>query len=190
MHIALFFGSFNPIHIGHMIIAQSVLDDPAIHQLWFVVSPQNPLKNKGSLLPENQRYFLTQLAVNNHPKMRVSKIEFDLPKPSYTIDTLAYLHQQYPKYTFSLLMGADNLDHLSKWKNYEDLLAEYQILVYKRPHASNQNMLHHPNIKICNVPMMEISSTDIRDRIKNNLPIKYLVPDLVADEILKSGYYR
>jgi nicotinate-nucleotide adenylyltransferase len=189
-HIALYFGSFNPIHTGHLIIAESILLQKEIDKVWFVVSPQNPFKKSQGLLNETSRFFLTQLAVENNEHFGASNIEFSLPKPSYTIDTLTYLKEKHPTHTFSLLMGGDNLEHFEKWKNYETILENYKIYVYKRPDASNQNLLNHPNIIILDVPMIEISSTQIRSRIQKKESIRYLVPDVVREEIEKSGFYK
>jgi nicotinate-nucleotide adenylyltransferase len=189
-HIALYFGSFNPIHTGHLIIAESILLQKEIDKVWFVVSPQNPFKKSQGLLNETSRFFLTQLAVENNEYFGASNIEFSLPKPSYTIDTLTYLKEKHPTHTFSLLMGGDNLEHFEKWKNYETIIENYKIYVYKRPDASNQNLLNHPNIIILDVPMIEISSTLIRSRIQKKESIRYLVPDVVREEIEKSGFYK
>jgi nicotinate-nucleotide adenylyltransferase len=189
-HIALYFGSFNPIHTGHLIIAESILLQKEIAKVWFVVSPQNPFKKSQGLLNETSRFFLTQLAVENNEHFGASNIEFSLPKPSYTIDTLTYLKEKHPTHTFSLLMGGDNLEHFEKWKNYETILENYKIYVYKRPNASNQNLLNHPNIIILEVPMIEISSTLIRSRIQKKESIRYLVTDMVREEIEKSGFYK
>ena len=189
-HIALYFGSFNPIHTGHLIIAESILLQKEIDKVWFVVSPQNPFKKSQGLLNETSRFFLTQLAVENNEHFGASNIEFSLPKPSYTIDTLTYLKEKHPTHTFSLLMGGDNLEHFEKWKNHETILENYKIYVYKRPDASNQNLLNHPNIIILDVPMIEISSTLIRSRIQKKESIRYLVPDVVREEIEKSGFYK
>jgi nicotinate-nucleotide adenylyltransferase len=126
--IGLFFGSFNPIHIGHLILANYILENSDMEELWFVVSPQNPFKDKKSLLNDHNRLDMVQLSVKNYPKMRASNIEFSLPKPSYTIDTLTYLNEKYPDYSFALIMGEDNLKSLPKWKNYEKLVSDYQII--------------------------------------------------------------
>jgi nicotinate-nucleotide adenylyltransferase len=189
-HIALYFGSFNPIHTGHLIIAESILLQKEIDKVWFVVSPQNPFKKSQGLLNETSRFFLTQLAVENNEHFGASNIEFSLPKPSFTIDTLTYLKEKYPSHTFSLLMGGDNLEHFAKWKNYETIQENYKIYVYKRPDASNENKINHPNIIILDVPMIEISSTLIRSRIQNKESIRYLVPDVVREEIEKSSFYK
>ncbi|HOJ91488.1 MAG TPA: nicotinate (nicotinamide) nucleotide adenylyltransferase [Saprospiraceae bacterium] len=133
MKIGLFFGSFNPIHNGHLIIAQHLLNYSAIEKLWFIVSPHNPLKEKASLAKDRERLHLVRLAIDENPDMRASDIEFNLPQPSYTIDTMAFLTEKYPQHEFSLIMGGDNLVSLPKWKNYELLISKYPILIYKRP---------------------------------------------------------
>ena len=190
MAIALYFGSFNPIHIGHLIIANSVLLEKEIDQVWFVVSPQNPFKKSENLLPEQQRYYLTQIATDDNPKFRVSNIEFSMPKPSYTIDTLNYLSEKYPTKKFAILIGGDNLTHFHKWKNYEQILERYLVYVYRRPLAELPPMALHPHVRMLDVPMMDISSTLIRERIQKNASIRYLVPDNVIDEIEKGRFYK
>lgn len=189
MHIALFFGSFNPIHIGHLILADTILLEPDIDQVWFVVSPQNPFKNPESLLPEYSRFYLTQIATEDNPDFKVSNIEFSLPKPSYTIDTLNYLSEKYPEKKFSILIGGDNLVNFHKWKNYEKILDNHKVYVYKRPSADISQSIEHENIQILDVPLMEISSSLIRDRIKNKKSIRYLVTEKVEEEIGKAGFY-
>jgi nicotinate-nucleotide adenylyltransferase len=187
--ITLFFGSFNPIHIGHLIIAQSVLNESETEQVWFVVSPQSPFKKSAQLLNENQRYFLVELAIQNNPKFLASNIEFGLPKPNYTIDTLAYLKEKFPLHEFSLLMGGDNIATIKQWKNYEKILENHRIYVYDRNASNLENAPQSPQIIFLEVPKIQISSTNIRGLIKNQKSIQYLVPDLVREEIEKSGYY-
>jgi nicotinate-nucleotide adenylyltransferase len=189
MSIALYFGSFNPIHIGHLIIAQSVLLQPEIEKVWFVISPQNPLKNSESLLAESRRYYLAQIATEDNPNFYVSNVEFSMPRPNYTIDTLAYLKEQYPNKSFSLLVGGDNMENFHKWKNYEEILNKYKIYVYKRSKIQNEKFKTHQNIIHLDVPLMDISSTLIRERIKSHQSIQYLVTDQVRDEIEKGRYY-
>jgi nicotinate-nucleotide adenylyltransferase len=190
MHIALFFGSFNPIHVGHLIIAETILLEREIDQVWFVVSPQNPFKNPESLLSEHSRFYLTQIATEDNANFKVSNIEFSLPKPSYTIDTLNYLAEKYPEKKFSILIGGDNLSSFHKWKNYEKILANHRIYVYKRPAADLSQVIQHDNIHLLDVPLMEISSSLIRERIKNKRSIKYLVTENVEEEIVKGGFYK
>lgn len=187
--IALYFGSFNPIHIGHLIIAQSILLEKEIEKVWFVVSPQNPFKAVDSLLPENHRYYLAQIATEDNPAFHVSNIEFQMPKPSYTIDTLTYLKERYPEKRFCLLMGGDNIQNFHKWKNYEAILKEYPIYIYKRGSETKTSFDEHPQVHYLDVPLMDISSTMIRNRIKQRQSIQYLLPDKVRLEIEKGGFY-
>jgi nicotinate-nucleotide adenylyltransferase len=187
--ITLFFGSFNPIHIGHLIIAQSVLNESDTEQVWFVVSPQSPFKKTNQLLNENQRYFLVEMAIQNNPKFLASNIEFGLPKPNYTIDTLAYLKEKFPLHEFSLLMGGDNIATIKQWKNYEKIIENHRIYVYDRNVSNLEKAPHSPQIIYLEVPKIQISSTNIRGLIKNQKSIQYFVPELVREEIEKSGYY-
>jgi nicotinate-nucleotide adenylyltransferase len=187
--ITLFFGSFNPIHIGHLIIAQSVLNESDTEQVWFVVSPQSPFKKTNQLLNENQRYFLVEMAIQNNPKFLASNIEFGLPKPNYTIDTLSYLKEKFPFHEFSLLMGGDNIATIKQWKNYEKIINSHQIYVYDRNESNLEEVPQHSRIIFLEVPKIQISSTNIRNLIKNQKSIQYLVPELVREEIEKAGYY-
>jgi nicotinate-nucleotide adenylyltransferase len=187
--ITLFFGSFNPIHIGHLIIAQSVLNESETEQVWFVVSPQSPFKKSAQLLNENQRYFLVELAIQNNPKFLASNIEFGLPKPNYTIDTLSYLKEKFPFHEFSLLMGGDNIATIKQWKNYEKIINNHQIYVYDRNDSNLEEVPQHSRIIFLEVPKIQISSTNIRNLIKSQKSIQYLVPELVREEIEKAGYY-
>jgi nicotinate-nucleotide adenylyltransferase len=187
--VTLFFGSFNPIHIGHLIIAQSVLNESDTEQVWFVVSPQSPFKKSAQLLNENQRYFLVELAIQNNPKFLASNIEFGLPKPNYTIDTLSYLKEKFPFHEFSLLMGGDNIATIKQWKNYEKIINNHQIYVYDRNDSNLEEVPQHSRIIFLEVPKIQISSTNIRNLIKSQKSIQYLVPELVREEIEKAGYY-
>lgn len=189
MKIGLYFGSFNPIHIGHLIIANHIANNTDVDQVWLVVSPQNPLKKTSTLLNEYNRLHLVHLAIEKNSKLRVTDVEFKLPKPSYTIDTLAYLLEKYPTYKFSVIMGSDSFRNIHKWKNYKVLLKNYEIIIYLRinfPITANL-----PNsMTILNAPLLNISSTFIRESIKQNKSIRYLVPDWVCDEIELAGYYK
>ena len=185
MEVGLFFGSFNPIHIGHLIIAQTVLEYADLHEVWFVVSPQNPLKKNKSLLHEFDRLDMVRLAIEDNPGFRECDIEFSMPRPSYTVDTLAYLHEKHPAFKFKLIIGGDNLSIFPKWKNSQKILAEYGVIVYPRPGSSDKLHLDHPNIKLVEAPLMSISATFIRKCIREGKSIKYLVPDKV-DECIKS----
>jgi nicotinate-nucleotide adenylyltransferase len=191
MQIGLYFGSFNPIHHGHLLIANYVLEHTNLDQVWFVVSPQNPLKPAGSLLNEYHRLFLVQTAVEGENKLRASEIEFKLPKPSFTADTLAYLQEKYPAYEFSLIMGSDSFQNLPKWKNYLHIIRNYPIYVYIRP--KYEVITSYPEAKkvmVLEAPLLPISSTHIRKNIKEGISIRYLLPDRVKEEIERNGYYR
>lgn len=188
MHVGLFFGSFNPIHIGHLIIANYIADNTKVDQVWFVVSPQNPLKSPASLLNEYHRLYLVKLGIENHPKLRVSDIEFKLPRPSYTIDTLTYLEEKYPQHQFSIIIGSDSYQNIGKWKNSELLLKNYSFLVYERP--SFKIEIPPQGVTLLKAPLLDISSTMIRKTIESGKSIRYLVPEKVQDEIEKGGYYK
>jgi nicotinate-nucleotide adenylyltransferase len=191
MQIGLYFGSFNPIHHGHLIIANYLLEHTDLDQVWFVVSPQNPLKPSASLLNEYHRLFLVQTAIEGENKLKASDIEFRLPKPSYTVDTLTYLQEKYSAHQFSVIMGSDSLINLPKWKNYSWLLQHYPIYVYKRPdHETLPSFPEAKKITVLNAPMIPISATHIRKNIKEGRSIRYLVPDAVREEIERNGYYR
>lgn len=188
MKIGLYFGSFNPIHHGHLIIANHILQNHALHEVWFVISPQNPFKPSATLLNENHRYFLVQEAIEGVQGLKASNVEFHLPKPSYTIHTLTYLEEHYPQHEFHIIMGSDSFQNLPRWKNGDIILKNYPIIIYKRPGFDVESKAL--NITITEAPLLEISSTYIRDLIKRGLSIKYLVPDPVIKEIDKGMYYR
>lgn len=190
MKIGLFFGSFNPVHVGHMIIAKHMVQHTDMDQVWMVVSPQNPLKNKSSLAKDQDRYHLVQLAIGDNTDLKASNIEFQLPVPSYTVDTLIYLKEKYPTKTFSLIMGGDNLASLEKWKNYEILLSDYDIHVYQRPNYDLGKYENHPRVHVVHAPMLDISATFIRETIKAGLSIQYLVPDVVYEYIHTYNMYK
>jgi nicotinate-nucleotide adenylyltransferase len=188
MEIGLFFGSFNPIHIGHLIIGNYVISYHNIDQLWFILTPKNPLKNQKELLNEYHRQHLLQSAIEGERKLKCCTIEFGLPRPSYTIDTLTYLKEKYPQHHFTIIMGSDSLKNVKNWKNGELILNEYSIMVYKRPGFEIKNS--QSNIKILDVPLLDISSSRIRDMIKNKKSIRFLVPDAVKEEIDANNYYK
>lgn len=188
MKIGLFFGSFNPVHVGHLIIANHMANTLDLDQVWFVISPQNPLKSGGSLLNKYHRKFLIDIAINGEKKLRTSTIEFSLPVPSYTIDTLTYLKEKHPDYFFSVIIGSDSLQNIHKWKNHELILKNYQLLVYERP--GFLITLNSANIIPVKAPMLDISATQIRQMIKEGKSVRFLVPDLVKEEIEKNHYYR
>ena len=190
MKIGLYFGSFNPIHHGHLIIASHILSNSNLTQIWFVVSPQNPLKQSTFLLNEYHRLHMVQLAVEGEKKMRAVDIEFKLPKPSYTIDTLTYLQEKYPGYSFAVIMGSDSFQNISKWKNYQQLLKNYPVYVYPRPGNTELTKYKEAEIIEVKAPLLEISATQIRNNIKQGKSIRYLVPENVREEIEKNGYYK
>ena len=172
----LFFGSFNPIHIGHMAIANYMVEFADIEELWFVVSPQNPLKEKKTLLEDYHRLDLTRLAIGNDDRFYVSNIEFGMPTPSYTIDTLTYLKEKQPYREFSIIMGADGLKNFHKWKNAALLAENYPRLVYPRPGVSKEEILSHENAILVDAPLIEISSSFIRKAIRNEKDIRHFLP--------------
>jgi nicotinate-nucleotide adenylyltransferase len=186
----LFFGSFNPIHVGHLIIANYMSAYTDLKEVWLVVSPHNPLKLKSGLANMYDRLEMAKLATENAPQIKVSDIEFKLPQPSYTIDTLTYLHEKYPEKQFALIMGSDNLASLTKWKNYEVLLANHEIYVYPRPGVDTSSWENHPSITFTNTPEMEISSTFIRKAIKEKKSIQFFVPDQVLAFIEGKALYK
>ena len=189
MKVGLYFGSFNPIHVGHLIIANHVANNTDIDQLWFVISPQNPLKTKTNLLDKHHRKYLIDIAISGENKLRTSTIEFGLPIPSYTIDTLTYLKEKHPENIFSIIMGSDSLQNLPKWKNHELLINNYQILVYERPGFDLLPNTEQNIIKL-KAPLLDISSTRIREMIKTGKSIRFLVPDVVKEEIERNHYFK
>ena len=192
MKTGLYFGSFNPIHIGHLAIGNYMLEFTDLSQLWFIVSPHNPLKKKSTLLDDRQRLEMVRLALEDDQRFRVSDIEFKLPQPSYTIDTLAYMEEKFPEREFALIMGSDNLKTLHKWKNIESILTNYQIFVYPRPDYSvDDKPLIVPNkITITQAPLMDISSVFIRKAIKDGKDIQYFLPYKVYKYIREMHFYE
>ena len=194
--IGLYFGSFNPIHIGHIAIAGYMTEFAGLDQVWFVVSPLNPLKKKETLLPDHQRHYMADLAIGDNLRLKASDIEHKLPVPSYTIDTLTYLAEKYQKSSFSLVMGEDNLYTLHKWKNASILVRDYPIVVYPRPGAikpSNvllNELLEKARIKFVNAPVIEISSTFIREGIKAGKNMSYFLPREVWQYITEMHFYE
>lgn len=190
MRVGLYFGSFNPIHHGHLLIASWILQNTSLQQVWFVVSPQNPLKPASTLLNEYHRLYLVQLAIEGETQFKALDIEFKLPKPSYTVDTLAYLQEKYPAHEFSIILGSDSFQNLPKWKNAQWLLKNYPLYVYKRPeHEQLPIYLGAKDIQILDAPLLPISSTEIRKKIKEGKSIRYWVPETVRVEIERNGYY-
>ena len=189
MNIGLYFGSFNPIHIGHLIIGNHIANSTEVDEVWFVVSPQNPLKETSSLLNEQHRFSLVKTAVEDATKLKASNVEFSMPKPSYTIDTLIYLSEKYRQHLFTLIIGSDSFLNFEKWKNYNQIIINYNILIYPRPGYAVKRELPE-TIKVIDAPLMEISSTQIRKLIKEKKSIRYLVTEKVLDEIELNGYYK
>jgi nicotinate-nucleotide adenylyltransferase len=204
MNIGLYFGTFNPIHVGHLVIANYMADFTDLDQIWLVVTPQNPLKVKSSLLPDYHRLALVKIAVEDNPKLRASDIEFNLPQPNYTSTTLAFLKEKHPNDNFSLIMGEDNLRTFHKWFNHEHLMENYRFYVYPRVLTSQEeeevvaigrkteNMFHlNENIIICeDAPVMKVSSSFIRNAIKNGKDVRYLLTDPVHKYIDEMNFYR
>lgn len=189
--VGLFFGSFNPIHTGHLIIAEYMADRPDLDQVWLMVSPHNPFKFRATLANDFDRLHMVQLAIDDNPRLRASNIEFSLPKPSYTIDTMAYLHEKYPEHHFSLIMGSDNLQNIHKWKNFSVLLERYTIHIYNRPGIETMTApANATDIRFHDVPLLDISSTFIRQRIAEGHSVRYMVPDSVYLFLDGSRLYR
>lgn len=192
MKIGLYFGTFNPIHVGHMIIANHMAEHSDLEQIWMVVTPHNPLKTKSTLLDDAKRLQLVQLATEDFPKIKASDIEFKLPQPNYTVNTLAHLYDKFPQHEFSLIMGEDNLKSLHKWKNYEVILQNHDVYIYPRisSEAENLEFKNHPKIHLIDAPIVEISSTFIRDSIKNQKNIRPLLSEKVWQYIDHNNFYK
>jgi nicotinate-nucleotide adenylyltransferase len=190
MKIGLYFGSFNPIHHGHLIIATYVQQHSDLDRVWFVVSPQNPFKLSSALLNEYHRLYLVQISVEGETKLKASDIEFKLPKPSFTSDTLIYMCEKYPDHEFSIIMGSDSFQNLAKWKNHTYILNHHALYIYKR--AGFEKMPEFPGAKITilDAPLLQISATHIRETIKNGKSIRYLVTEAAREEIERNGYYQ
>jgi nicotinate-nucleotide adenylyltransferase len=189
MKIGLLFGSFNPVHVGHLIIANYMANYTALDKVWLVVSPQNPLKKYGDLINTYDRLEMCKLATDNSKNIQVSDVELKLPQPSYTIDTLAHLKEKYPQHEFALIMGSDNLVSLPKWKNYKLILRDYQIYVYPRPGYENTDLATHPSVTITMTPLMELSATFIRKSLSEKKNVQYFVPDVVLNFIESKNLY-
>jgi len=190
MQVGLFFGSFNPVHVGHLVLANYMLSYTSLDEVWLVVSPHNPLKNKSGLLNQNDRLHLVNLALDQHPKIKSSNIEFGLSQPSYTINTLVHLKEKFPKYKFSLIMGQDNLQGFNKWKNYEVILKNYNIFVYPRPGCVSSPFDDHKSIQITQAPMMDVSSTFIRKAIKEKKDVRFFMNPHVWNYIDEMNFYK
>lgn len=197
-NVGLFFGSFNPIHVGHMIIANHMSQMDELDEVWLVVSPQNPHKKKASLLADNHRLYMVRVAVEDNDKLRASNIEFELPQPSYTINTLAHLGEKYPNHTFHLIMGEDNLRSFHKWKNYEEIMNNHKIYVYPRvltiqeaeKGLEKNELLNHPNFELVDAPLMKISASFIRNAIQDGKDVRYLLTEPVFNYCDEMNFYR
>ena len=189
MNIGLYFGSFNPIHIGHLIIANHVLNETSINKIWFIVSPQNPFKESKTLLNEFDRLHLVRLATQDDNRIKCSDIEFNLPRPSYTSNTLAFLSEKYPEHQFSIIMGSDSYQNLDKWKNFETIINNYPVYVYKREGHEIKKTFDKEAL-ILNAPIIQISASQIREHIRSAKSIRYLVPEIVREEIESRKFYK
>lgn len=192
MNVGLFFGSFNPIHVGHLIIANHLVEHSDMDQLWFVVTPHNPFKNKSSLLDNHHRLSMVNIAVEDYPNLKSSNIEFDLPQPNYTGNTLAHIGEKFPQHTFSIIMGEDNLRSFHKWKNHKYILENHSIYVYPRKVEVKEkdSSIQHRNINRIDAPIIEISSTLIRDSINQQKNYRPLVPHNVWQYIDEMNFYK
>lgn len=186
----LLFGSFNPIHIGHLIIASYMLEFSDLEELWFVVSPQNPLKERSSLLADHHRMMMVNIAIEDDYRFRSSNIEFDLPRPSYTIHTLTYLQERYPNREFVLVTGTDIFPTFHKWKNWEQLLEFYQFYAYPRPGSEDHELVRHPSVTLYQAPMIEISATFVRQSIHEGKNMSYYLPEKVYQYIREMHFYE
>lgn len=189
MKVGLFFGSFNPLHIGHMTIAQYMVEFTDLDQVWLVVSPQNPFKEKKTLLDQHHRLMMARIATEEDARLYASDIEFQLPQPSYTVDTLTYLKEKYPQHEFSLIMGGDNLKSFPKWKNQEVILADHDIYVYPRPGISSP-LEQHPKVHLTQAPMMDISATFIRQSVLEGKDVSFLLPAAVWTYLDEMNFYK
>ena len=189
MKVGLFFGSFNPIHIGHLILANYMVEAADLEQVWFVVSPQSPHKKKASLLDAYQRLHLVELAIEDNKNFKTSNVEFSMPTPSYTVNTLSVLQEKHPTYDFTLLMGSDNLKTFPKWKNYETILKYHKVACYSRPTTEGEDLPKHENITFYDAPLMKISASHIRNEIKQGRSLKYLVPEQCIQYLDDIGAY-
>ena len=191
MKVGLFFGSFNPVHFGHLIIAESMLQLAELDEVWLIVSPQNPFKEKKDLLDHHHRLEMVNVATHNNLRVNGSDVEFGLPIPSYTIDTMRFLDKEYPNHEFAIMIGEDNLAGLNKWKDSEALLRDYPFFVYPRINSNPVDFADYPEtVKQVDAPIVGISSTQIRRRIKAGFSIRYWVVDEVRQIIEERGYYQ
>jgi nicotinate-nucleotide adenylyltransferase len=202
-HIGLYFGTFNPIHVGHLVIANHMAEYTDLDEVWLVVTPQNPLKKKTSLLEDYHRLAMVKIAIDDNTKLRASDIEFTLPKPSYTVNTLVYLREKHPEKKFALIMGEDNLRTLHKWKNYEEILAQHNIYVYPRTLTESEleemnqidsnskpEVYNHANIILVDAPVMKVSASFIRKSIQDKKDVRYLLTEPVFKYVEEMNFYK
>jgi nicotinate-nucleotide adenylyltransferase len=188
--VGLYFGSFNPIHIGHLVIAEYMVENTDLDEIWFVVSPQNPLKEKKTLLADNHRWYMVNLAIENDARFKAIDIEFHMPRPSYTIDTLTRLNEKYPNNVFVLVSGSDIFKNFHKWKNHDVLIKRFPFYVYNRPSFQLGEFRNYPQIKLFDAPQMEISSSFIRQSIKAQKEIQYMLPPKIDEYIKEMNFYK
>lgn len=188
--IGLLFGSFNPVHMGHLMLSQYLVEFAGLDEIWFIISPQNPFKKKNTLLGDHHRQQLVRIAVEDNPRFDYSTIEFNMPQPSYTIDTLTHLSEKYPHHNFRLICGTDILPTFHKWKNYEEILKNYKILVYNRPGDWEHPYTNHPSFQFIEAPMFEISASFIRQALKAGKDIRYFLPKAVYQYIIEMHFYE
>ena len=188
--IGLFFGSFNPVHNGHLMLANYIVEYTDLDSIWFVVSPQNPLKDKDSLLEDNHRLDMLKLAIQNDERFEVCDIEFNMPKPSYTIDTLNRLSELHPDNEFHLICGMDNLENFKRWKNYQDILDNYHLMVYPRKNHDGGELSNHKSVQIIEAPEIEISSTFIRKAMTDNKDLRHFMPEQSYKYMIDMNFYK
>ena len=186
--VALFFGSFNPIHIGHLALGNYVAEFGGVDEVRFVVSPHNPLKERGGLMDDEFRLEMVRRAIEGYPKFGVSDVEFRLPKPSYTYDTLTFMSQEEPDVKFVLIMGGDNLDLFRKWRNYDKIMEQYEVLVYPRPDSSNEVPDDYKNVSVIDAPLIEVSSTFIRESLRDGKDVRFFMPQGVAEMMSQNSF--
>jgi nicotinate-nucleotide adenylyltransferase len=189
MKIGLFFGSFNPVHVGHLIVANVMATTTDLEQVWMVVSPQNPFKKNKSLLHEFDRLTMVEKAIADNHKLKATDVEFSMPRPSFTIDTLLKLQERHPQHEFRLIIGEDNLGQFGNWKNYGQILEQFGLYVYPRPNSAPSDFKQHPNVRIIEAPLLDISATFVRNALKNNQSVRYMVPDVVEEYIRWKKFY-
>lgn len=191
MKVGLFFGTYNPVHVGHMVIANYMIEFTDLDQLWMIVTPQNPFKQKESMLKDYDRLHLVKLAIGDDQNIKASDIEFGLPQPNYTSNTLAYLEEKYPDHEFVLIMGADNLRHFNKWKNSEYILQNHELYVYPRIDSEDGGELRdHEQVKMVDAPIMKVSSSFIRQAIHDGKSVMHYMPKDVADYVKEMNLYK